>query len=208
VIYRDPHMKSHRFLLAAMSSPANLSAQFPYTRKQLTPHDPSDVNFYASPRFVNHIDDHAISALSAFYENALPQGRILDICSSWVSHISPKHLGSQRIIGVGMNAKELEANPVLNGWAVHDLNREPYFFQSLWGKLQPGKRDRLIDENKFDAVICNVSIDYLSSPLEVTEGMADALQPGGWAYMVISNRCFPTKVGFAQREHHHCAHYL
>jgi hypothetical protein len=30
--------------------------------------------------------------------------------------------------------------------------------------------------------------------LEVMEQVAENLKPGRWAYMAISNRCFPTKV--------------
>jgi hypothetical protein len=49
-----------------------------------------DTNFYASPRFVTHIDDYAIKALTKYYESVFPPSNtpgvaILDLCSSWVS---------------------------------------------------------------------------------------------------------------------------
>ncbi|GMH46628.1 hypothetical protein TrRE_jg10938 [Triparma retinervis] len=46
-----------------------------------------DVEFYTVPRFVYHIDEGASSALTNYYKEAIPGGsRVLDICSSWVSH--------------------------------------------------------------------------------------------------------------------------
>ena len=184
--------------------PTSFPSSFPYSLAQLTPHDPSfDPRFYSSPRFVNHIDDSAISALSSYYAQNL-KGKVLDICSSWVSHIP---LNTVVVVdGVGMNAKELEANPVLGGWVVHDLNTSPDLEQAL-SDLTPGKRagaQREAEgggggEEKYDAVICNVSIDYLSNPLSITRSIYNVLRPGGNVFFAISNRCFPTKVGLSWR---------
>lgn len=49
-----------------------------------------DTLFYESPRFVTHIDDPAIAALTKYYSEVLPPSNtpgvaILDMCSSWVS---------------------------------------------------------------------------------------------------------------------------
>lgn len=158
---------------------------FPYTLAELRPHDTSDSQFYSFPRFVNHIDDGAISALNRYYGQILPPGRILDICSSWVSHI-PVDTNKQ-VIGLGMNAAELAKNEILSEWVVHDLNEDPDFQSALpTGTSESG--------DKFDAIICNVSIDYLSRPLEVMQTIRSVLKDGGFAHMAISNRCFPTKV--------------
>lgn len=51
----------------------------------------SDFQFYDSPRFVTHIDDNAIKALTKYYAKVFPPAgnpdvAILDICSSWISH--------------------------------------------------------------------------------------------------------------------------
>ncbi len=47
--------------------------------------DPSpDPLFYAEPRFVTHIDDGAIRAVTDIYRRTLPAGGvILDLMSSW-----------------------------------------------------------------------------------------------------------------------------
>ena len=49
----------------------------------------SDTVFYSAPRFVTHIDDPAIRALTKYYSQVLPPSNtpgvaILDMCSSWV----------------------------------------------------------------------------------------------------------------------------
>ncbi|CAD6589369.1 MAG: hypothetical protein TREMPRED_005344 [Tremellales sp. Tagirdzhanova-0007] len=209
-------------------SPTSFPTHFPHSLQNLRPYDPSsDRGFYLQPRFVNHIDDHAISELSVFYNDVLPRSgqstdevgkasrplpRVLDICSSWVSHIplggaqggnttrkpSAREIGME-VIGIGMNAAELAANPILSAWVVHDLNQEPDF-ASVGPLLEPGRGQagQVVSpedlSTPFDAVICNVSIDYLSRPLEIMSSIARALRPGGEAYMAISNRCFPTKV--------------
>lgn len=54
-------------------------------------HRSPDTLFYESPRFVTHIDDPAIAALTKYYSEVLPPSNtpgvaILDMCSSWVSY--------------------------------------------------------------------------------------------------------------------------
>lgn len=49
----------------------------------------ADSLFYEAPRFVTHIDDPAIAALTKYYSRVLPPSEspgvsILDMCSSWV----------------------------------------------------------------------------------------------------------------------------
>ena len=64
---------------------------FPYTAKDFSRADEADdTDFYATPRLVYHIDDNAVSLLSEYYAQVLPQGgRILDFCSSWVIPNAP-----------------------------------------------------------------------------------------------------------------------
>ena len=52
-----------------------------FEREDETP----DAAFYQEPRFVAHIDDDTIAALTAYYREFLPRGtRILDLMSSWI----------------------------------------------------------------------------------------------------------------------------
>jgi len=138
-----------------------------------------DAEFYAAPRLVTHIDDGAIAAVTALYREYFPAGgAILDLMSSWVSHLPPE-ASYRRVTGLGMNAEELAANPRLDAWVVHDLNAEP----------------RLpFADGEFDAAGCCVSIDYLVRPVEVLGDLARVLRPDAPVVITFSNRRFPTKV--------------
>jgi SAM-dependent methyltransferase len=138
-----------------------------------------DTEFYAVPRFVTHIDDGAIGAVTQLYRERLPAGgAVLDLMSSWVSHLPPD-ITYRRVVGLGMNAEELAANPRLHAWVVHDLNLDP----------------RLpFAEGEFDAAAICVSIDYLTRPVEVLRDLGRVVRPGGPLVVTFSNRCFPTKA--------------
>ncbi|MGB3256402.1 MAG: methyltransferase domain-containing protein [Ornithinimicrobium sp.] len=141
--------------------------------------DPGDdAAFYAPPRLVTHIDDGAITAVSELYDElGVPEGRVLDLMSSWVSHLSGKPAGG--LVVLGMNEVELQANPLADRVVVQDLNVDP---------MLP------FEESSFDAVLCCVSIDYLIHPVEVLREVARVLAPGGAIVLTFSNRCFPTKA--------------
>jgi SAM-dependent methyltransferase len=138
-----------------------------------------DALFYDEPRLVYHIDDHAVAALTEFYRAALPAGGVLlDLMSSWVSHLPPE-IDYAEVIGHGMNATELAANPRLSRWFVQNLNREPAL---------------PLSEASIDAVMICVSIQYLQQPVAVLREVARVLRPGGLVAISFSNRCFPTKA--------------
>ena len=138
-----------------------------------------DALFYSQPRFVTHIDDVTIAALTAFYGECLqPEDRVLDLMSSWVSHL-PESVAYRHVAGVGMNAEELRANPRLDRWLVQDLNHNP---------VLP------FDDAEFDAVLIAVSIQYLVRPLDVFAQIARVLAPGGRCVVAMSHRLFPTKA--------------
>jgi hypothetical protein len=141
--------------------------------------DEEDELFYEPPRLVCHIDDGAIAALSEFYRSVLPRGGIvLDLMSSWVSHLPPD-IAYAEVIGHGMNAAELAANPRLARWFVQNLNRKT--------------RLPLADAS-VDAVMICVSIQYLQQPVAVLRELARVLRPGAPIVISFSNRCFWTKA--------------
>ncbi|OAP61513.1 hypothetical protein AYL99_03716 [Fonsecaea erecta] len=169
--------------------PQSPEGPFPYSQEDLTPRESgNDTNFYAVPRFVTHIDDNAINNLRKYYAQVLScKGRILDFCSSWISHYPTEvtkaaSSGEVEVLGTGMNRAELSKNPVLTHWSVQDLNEDPeVHLPSLAGGL-------------LDASTCVVSIDYLTKPVEVLQSIRRQTHQGGKVHLVISNRCFPTKV--------------
>ena len=154
-----------------------------YRREDESPDD----LFYALPRLVTHIDADAIAAVTRLYRDYLPaDGSVLDLMSSWVSHLPPD-VAYPRVVGLGMNRAELAANPRLNGFAVHDLNRTPRvpFAAAEFGA----------------ATVC-VSIQYLTRPVAVLRDLGRVLAAGAPLVITFSNRCFPTKAvrGWLQRD--------
>ncbi|XP_072967649.1 uncharacterized protein [Typha angustifolia] len=158
--------------------------KFPFKDEDFSRFDESpDTYFYSEPRFVTHIDDPAIRALTQYYSNVFPPSNspgvsLLDLCSSWVSHF-PAGYKQERIVGMGMNEEELKRNPVLTEYVVQDLNVNP--------KLP-------FDDNSFDVITNVVSVDYLTKPIDVFKEMQRILKPAGVAIMSFSNRCFFTKA--------------
>jgi SAM-dependent methyltransferase len=135
-----------------------------------------DDDFYSLPRFVTHIDDGAIAAVGALYEELAIGGRVLDLMSSWVSHFERT---PEELTILGMNADELAANPQARAWVVHDLNADP---------VLP------FETHAFDHATCCVSVDYLTRPVAVFREVGRVVRPGGLLVCTFSNRCFPTKV--------------
>ena len=138
-----------------------------------------DLEFYAPARLVTHIDEVAVEALTSYYREVLPPGRVLlDLMSSWVSHLPPE-AAYREVVGHGMNAEELAANPRLTGRFVQDLNRDPTL---------------PLRDNCFGAVLCCVGVQYLQRPVEVFAEVARSLKPGNPFVVSYSNRCFSTKA--------------
>ena len=98
--------------------------------------------------------------------------------SSCVSHLPPE-IAYGEVIGHGMNAEELAANPRLDRWFVHDFNREPVL--------------PLADASLDAAMIC-VGVQYLQQPVPLLREIARTLRPGAPLVVSFSNRCFPTKA--------------
>ena len=77
--------------------------------------------FYAYPRFVTHVNDGFIVRLIDLYRRRLrPGSEILDLMSSWISHLSTEVY--KRVVGHGLNAQELARDPRLDYFFVKDLN--------------------------------------------------------------------------------------
>ena len=197
-------------------------AHYPFIPEDFARQDETDdVLFYRSPRWVVHIDDHAIAAVSelfreVFYpESSSVRGSeqspadggssiltekpvILDLMSSWRSHWPVSHkeypkeqsddprpsenmssVLDKKMIGLGLNAVEMQENPDLDEYVIHDVNEDP----------------RLpFDDNTFDGVVITVSIQYLTSPVEVFRDVNRVLKPGGVFLVSFSNRMFFTKA--------------
>jgi SAM-dependent methyltransferase len=139
---------------------------------------PDDL-FYAQPRFVTHIDEPAIAAVTQLYRDVFPLGgTILDLMGSWVAHLPPE-IEYGQVIGHGMSAAELEANPRYHRWFVRNLNEN---------QVLP------FEDGTVDAVGLCVSVQYLQQPVAVFREVRRILKPTGLIAITFSNRCFPTKA--------------
>ena len=142
----------------------------------------SDDRFYRAPRLVTHIDDGAIAAVGALYNQlglcGPESGAVLDLMSSWISHFPVKPTS---LTVLGLNEHELQANTQPDHRAVLDLNADP---------VPPLPFQTAV----FAAAVCCVSVDYLVRPIEVFAETARVVQPGGLFVCTFSNRCFPTKA--------------
>ncbi len=135
-----------------------------------------DGEFYSVPRYVTHIDDGAIAAVGALYDELSIRGTVLDLMSSWISHFVE---APDALTVLGMNADELAANRQAAAWVVHDLNADP---------VLP------FADDSFDHATCCVSVDYLTRPVDVFRDVVRVVRPGGLFVCTFSNRLFPTKA--------------
>ncbi len=143
----------------------------------------ADEKFYDFPRFVTHIDDRAIGFVTELYRRYFPKkdGAILDLMSSWISHL-PEDVKYSRVAATGMNEAELAANPRLNDYVVQNLNTN----QAL-----------PFGDAEFDGAAICVSVQYLTKPATVFREIGRVLRNNAPLVVTFSNRCFPTKAVYA-----------
>jgi len=144
-----------------------------------------DRGFYSQPRIVTHVDEKFLSQLTQLYRERIPEGgAVLDLMSSWVSHLPPEASYS-KVVGHGMNAAELQRNPQLSEFFVRDLNASPGL---------------AAEDASFDAVVCCVSVQYMQYPEKIFAEIYRVLKPGGVVIMSFSNRMFYQKAISAWRD--------
>ncbi len=139
----------------------------------------NDHDFYADPRFVTHVDQGFIDQLTDLYRERLkPDTRILDMMSSWVSHLPPE-MNFSHVEGHGMNEEELAKNPRLDHYFLQNLNLNPKF---------------PLEDLSFDAVLNTVSVQYIQYPEAIFSEIKRILKPDGVAIISFSNRMFYQKA--------------
>lgn len=152
-------------------------------RSKLDPTD--DRLFYEYPRFVHHVDGDFLRRLTQLYSDRLqPHTKILDLMSSWVSHL-PETMEFALVQGHGLNEAELARNPRLNAYFVQNLNQN----QAL-----------PLPDDSFDAVLNAVGVQYLQYPEAVFSEIHRILKPQGMAIISFSNRMFYQKAIQAWRD--------
>ncbi len=148
---------------------------YPFTRKD----NNADDLFYKEPKMVDHIDETAQQVITNLLTDLLEKDvHILDLMSSHKSYL-PEHFNFKKVVGLGLNEKELNENSQLSSSTIHDLNKEPTL---------------TFETDSFDFVTCNLSFEYLTHPLEVVEELARILKPGGKLIITFSDRWFAEKA--------------
>ena len=126
---------------------------------------------------VSPVDLATVAAITDIYREVMPLGgAILDVVSSWVSHLPPE-VHYRRVVGLGIDAHALAENPFLDEWRVQDLNHEPAL---------------PFANSEFDgAAICG-AVQYLARPGEVIREIGRVLKPGAPLVVTFSSRCLCT----------------
>ena len=146
-------------------------------RQKLDPSD--DALFYAQPRFVHHLDGAFRARLTHLYRERIPADSVvLDLMSSWVSHL-PDDVAYREVIGHGLNAEELQANPRLHRHWLQNLNVD---------QILP------LADASLDAVLIVAGWQYLQYPEAVAAELLRVLRPGGQLIVAFSNRLFFQKA--------------
>ena len=145
--------------------------------------DKSDISddeiFYQQPRFVHHLSDSFRTRLTSLYsEYLLNHHIILDLMSSWVSHL-PTNISYKKVIGHGMNQAELSSNERLDSFFVQNLNK---------------KQNMPIEDSSIDVGLIVAGWQYLQYPEKVSLELSRIIKSDSLLIISFTNRAFWTKA--------------
>ena len=145
--------------------------------------DKSDISddeiFYQQPRFVHHLSDSFRTRLTTLYsEYLLNHHIILDLMSSWVSHL-PTNIRYKKVIGHGMNQAELSSNERLDSFFVLNLNK---------------KQNMPIEDSSIDVGLIVAGWQYLQYPEKVSLELSRIIKSDSLLIISFTNRAFWTKA--------------
>ena len=138
-----------------------------------------DEIFYQQPRFVHHLSDSFRNRLTSLYsEYLLNHHIILDLMSSWVSHL-PSNIRYKKVIGHGMNEAELSSNERLDKFFVQNLNK---------------KQNMPIEDSSVDVGLIVAGWQYLQYPEKVSLELSRVIKSDSLLIISFTNRAFWTKA--------------
>ena len=138
-----------------------------------------DEIFYQQPRFVHHLSDSFRNRLTSLYsEYLLNHHIILDLMSSWVSHLPP-NIRYKKVIGHGMNQAELSSNERLDKFFVQNLNK---------------KQNMPIEDSSIDVGLIVAGWQYLQYPEMVSLELSRVIKSDSLLIISFTNRAFWTKA--------------
>ena len=137
-----------------------------------------DYIFYKEPKYVHHLSSSFRDRLTKLYSEYLCTHHvILDLMSSWVSHL-PTNIRYQKVIGHGMNECELTANNRLDSFWIQNLNKT---------HIMP------IDDSSIDIGLIVAGWQYLQYPEKVSIELSRILKKDSLLLISFTNRAFWTK---------------
>ena len=144
-----------------------------YQRKKLD--ESNDEEFYSEPKFVYHLDSNFRQYLSQVYKDEIDEySTVLDLMSSWDSYL-PKEVTYQKVIGHGLNKKELERNNSLDSFWVQNFNLN---------------QDIRLENGSIDYCLMVAAWQYLQYPENLTNEISRILSDKGKIIVSFSNRAF------------------
>ncbi len=138
-----------------------------------------DSLFYLEPRFVNHLDEAFRNRLTKLYEERINRNAVvLDLMSSWVSHLPPG-IRYKKVIGHGLNRIELESNKRLDCFWTQDFNSDQ--------KIP-------LDDSSVDICLMVAAWQYLQYPEKLAFNLKRVVKHNGKLIVSFSNRAFWSKA--------------
>ena len=138
-----------------------------------------DEIFYNQPRYVNHLSFPFRQRLTNLYSEYLYNNYvILDLMSSWVSHL-PVNTKFKKVIGHGMNESELTANNRLDSFWIQNLNKN---------------QNIPLEDSSIDIGLIVAGWQYLQYPENVSLELSRVIKSKSFLIVSFTNRAFWTKA--------------
>ena len=139
----------------------------------------NDLEFYASPKFVYHLDSNFRKELTNIYDEEFSsESTVLDLMSSWDSYL-PTTKNYKKVIGHGLNKKELERNKSFDKYWIQNFNQD---------------QDIPLESESIDYCLMVAAWQYLQYPENVALEIARILKSNGKLIIAFSNRAFWSKA--------------
>ena len=144
-----------------------------YQRKKLD--ETNDEDFYSEPKFVYHLDLNFRQYLSNVYKNEIREySTVLDLMTSWDSYL-PLENKYKKVIGHGLNKKELQKNKILDSFWVQNFNV---------------KQEIPLNNEEIDYCLMVAGWQYLQYPENLTKEISRIIRNDGKIIISFSNRAF------------------
>tara|TARA_B100000214_G_scaffold368082_1_gene339085 strand:+ start:324 stop:974 length:651 start_codon:yes stop_codon:yes gene_type:complete len=138
-----------------------------------------DQIFYQHPRYVHHLSESFRTRLTNLYSDYLHDHHvILDLMSSWVSHLPP-HIKFSKVVGHGMNEAELSSNNKLDKFWIQNLNKT---------------QNMPFEDSVIDVGLIVAGWQYLQFPEKVSLELSRIIKTDSLLIISFTNRAFWTKA--------------